>query len=187
LSRSDWPEFELLVNDSHNPGQLFDVFAEQWQEYCHRRPFLVGSSGCKWNPSAANQYLVEQILWQLQYSTSSAGPRPEASTSTIERRDATACLMNSMQKRETLTFPRHSATKLALCWWALTIYNWCRPYRMLRSRVKQYYGQSRYVDRTPAMAVDVAREVFTEEMVLRVQVFQFCSCQTGPYFRHHRR
>lgn len=31
--RSDWPEFELLVSDSHNQGGIFDAFAEQWQEF----------------------------------------------------------------------------------------------------------------------------------------------------------
>jgi hypothetical protein len=34
---------------------------------------------------------------------------------------------------------------------------------MLRSRVEQFYGERKYVDRTPAMAVGVAREIFTEK------------------------
>ncbi|UCG23131.1 MAG: IS1 family transposase [Chloroflexota bacterium] len=96
----------------------------------------------------------------------------KANTSIIERRNATARMMNSVQRRKTLAFARHSEAKLALGWWTLTVYNWCRPHRMLRSRVEQYFGESKYVDRTPAMAVGVAREVLTEEMVLRTQVFQ---------------
>jgi hypothetical protein len=96
----------------------------------------------------------------------------KANTSIIERRNATARMMNSVQRRKTLAFARHSEAKLALGWWTVTVYNWCRPHRMLRSRVEQYYGGSKYADRTPAMAVGVAREIFTEEMILRAQVFQ---------------
>ena len=81
-------------------------------------------------------------------------------------------MMNSVQRRKALAFARHSAAKLALGWWTLTVYNWCRPHRMLRSRYAQYCGESKCVDRTPAMVVGVAREIFTEEMVLRTQVFQ---------------
>ncbi|MGD8855218.1 MAG: ABC transporter substrate-binding protein [Chloroflexota bacterium] len=33
LDRSDWPEFELLMSDTHNRGGLWDAFAEQWLEY----------------------------------------------------------------------------------------------------------------------------------------------------------
>lgn len=96
----------------------------------------------------------------------------KANTSIIERRNATARLMNSVQQRKTLAFSRHSTAKLALGWWTLTVYNWCRAHRMLRSKVEQYFGKSKYVQRTPAMVVGVAREIFTEEMILRTQVFQ---------------
>jgi hypothetical protein len=98
-------------------------------------------------------------------------------TSIIERRNATARLMNSVQRRKTLAFARHSEAKLALGWWTLAVYNWCRPHRMLRSRVEQYYGKRKYADRTPAMVVGVAKEVITEEMVLRTQVFQSEGCR----------
>lgn len=96
----------------------------------------------------------------------------KANTSAIERRNATARLMNSVQKRKTLAFSRHSTAKLALGWWTVTVYNWCRVHRMLRSKVEQYFGKSKYMQRTPAMVVGVAREVFTEAMILRRQVFQ---------------
>jgi hypothetical protein len=49
-------------------------------------------------------------------------------------------MMNSVQRRKTLVFTRHSAVKLALGWWALTVYSWCCSHRMLRSEVEQYYG-----------------------------------------------
>jgi hypothetical protein len=43
---------------------------------------------------------------------------------------------------------------------------------MLRGRVERYCGESKSPDRTPAMAVGVAREIFIEEIVLRTLVFQ---------------
>jgi IS1 family transposase/transposase-like protein len=96
----------------------------------------------------------------------------KANTSIIERRNATARLMNSVQNRKTLAFSRHSTAKLALGWWTVTVYNWCRAHRMLRSKVDQYYSKKKYIQRTPAMAVGVAGEVFTVAMILRTQVFQ---------------
>lgn len=96
----------------------------------------------------------------------------KANTSIIERRNATARLMNSTQQRKTLAFSKHSTAKLALGWWTTTVYNWCRAHRMLRSKVERHFGKSKYTQRTPAMAVGVAREILTVEMILRTQVFQ---------------
>jgi IS1 family transposase/transposase-like protein len=96
----------------------------------------------------------------------------KANTSIIERRNATARLMNSAQQRKTLAFSRHDTAKLALGWWTLTVYNWCRPHRMLRTKVDQYLSKKKYIQRTPAMAVGIAEEVLTEAMILRTQVFQ---------------
>jgi hypothetical protein len=47
---------------------------------------------------------------------------------------------------------------------------------MLRSKVEQFYGKRKYVQRKPAMVVGVAREVFTVAMILRMQVFQSKGC-----------
>jgi IS1 family transposase/transposase-like protein len=96
----------------------------------------------------------------------------KANTSAVERRNATARLMNSTQQRRTLAFARHDTAKLALGWWTLTVYNWCRPHRMLRSKLDQYLGKKQYAQRTPAMAVGVAFEMLTVEMIIRTQVFQ---------------
>lgn len=101
----------------------------------------------------------------------------KVNTSAVERRNATARLMNSSQQRNTLAFSRHVQAKLALGWWTLTVYNWCRAHRMLRGKVEQHYGASQYVQRTPAMVVGVAREIFTEEIILRTQVFQSKGCR----------
>jgi hypothetical protein len=36
------------------------------------------------------------------------------------------------QVRRSLAFTRRDDTKVALGWWGLTVYNWCRPHRALR-------------------------------------------------------
>ena len=53
-------------------------------------------------------------------------------TSAIERRNGTARRMSAHQVRRSLAFSRRSDTKEALGWWAVTVYNWCRPHRSLR-------------------------------------------------------
>jgi len=56
-------------------------------------------------------------------------------TAIIERRNGTARCMNATQTRKTLAFARHPLSKLALGWWTLTVYNWCRTHRMLRTPI----------------------------------------------------
>lgn len=79
--------------------------------------------------------------------------------------------MNSSQQRKTLAFSRHDTAKWALGWWTAAVYNWCRVHRMLRSKIEQHFSKKKYAQRTPAMAVGVAKEVFSEAMLLRTQVF----------------
>jgi IS1 family transposase len=67
---------------------------------------------------------VQQVLDQLGYST--------PNTSAIERRNGTARRMSAHQVRRSLAFARRADTKVALGWWGLTVYNWCRPHRSLR-------------------------------------------------------
>ena len=43
---------------------------------------------------------------------------------------------------------------------------------MLRSKVERFYSKRKHVQRMLAMVVGVARENFTEEMILRAQVLQ---------------
>jgi IS1 family transposase len=57
-------------------------------------------------------------------------------TAIIERRNATARCMNATQTRRTLAFSRHPLAKLALGWWTLTVYNWCRTHRMLKEPLR---------------------------------------------------
>lgn len=67
---------------------------------------------------------VTQALQKLGYQV--------ANTSAIERRNGTARTMCAYQVRKSLAFARRIDTKLALGWWGLTVYNWCRPHRSLR-------------------------------------------------------
>ena len=53
-------------------------------------------------------------------------------TSAIERRNGTARRMSAHQVRKSLAFSRRPDTKLALGWWGVTVYNWCRLHRSLR-------------------------------------------------------
>ena len=71
-----------------------------------------------------SQRCVQQILDHLGYTT--------PHTSAIERRNGTARRMSAHQVRKSLAFSRRPDTKIALGWWGLTVYNWCRPHRSLR-------------------------------------------------------
>jgi hypothetical protein len=62
-------------------------------------------------------------------------------TSAIERRNGTARRMNAHQVCKSLTFSRRAETKLALGWWGVMVYNWCRPHRSLRQRLAQPMGK----------------------------------------------
>lgn len=67
---------------------------------------------------------AEEALYNLRHA--------EPNTLIIERRNGTAGCMNATQTRKTLAFARHPISKLALGWWTLTVYNWCRSHRMLK-------------------------------------------------------
>jgi IS1 family transposase len=68
---------------------------------------------------------AEQALVALGYT------RPN--TSAIERRNGTARRMCVYQIRKSLAFARRTDAKLALGWWGVTVYNWCRKHRALRT------------------------------------------------------
>lgn len=67
---------------------------------------------------------VAQVLPELGYT--------QPNTSAIERRNATARRLGVYQVRKSIAFARRPDTKLALGWWGVTVYNWCRPHRALR-------------------------------------------------------
>jgi len=76
-----------------------------------------------------SQRCVQQALDHLGYTT--------PNTSAIERRNGTARRMNAHQVRKSLAFARRDDTKVALGWWGLSVYNWSRPHRSLRSPLAQ--------------------------------------------------
>ena len=71
-----------------------------------------------------SQKRIKQALDRLGYRV--------PNTSAIERRNGTARLMSAAQVRKTLAFAGNDTSKLALGWWALTVYNWARPHRSLK-------------------------------------------------------
>ncbi len=80
-----------------------------------------------------SQRCVQQALDHLGYTT--------PNTSAIERRNGTARRMSAHQVRRSLAFARRDDTKVALGWWALTVYNWCRPHRSLRLPLARPLGK----------------------------------------------
>jgi len=62
-------------------------------------------------------------------------------TSAIERRNGTARRMSVYQVRKSLAFAHRADTKLALGWWGVTVYNWCRTHRALRTPLASSVGK----------------------------------------------
>jgi hypothetical protein len=54
----------------------------------------------------------------------------------IERRNGTARQMNASRQCKRLALARHPLSKLALGWWTLVVYNWCRPHRLLQAPLR---------------------------------------------------
>ncbi len=77
--------------------------------------------------------LVHQTLRHLDYT--------KPNTSIIERRNGTARRMSAHQVRRWLAFSRRSDTKIALGWWGVTVYNWCRSHRSLRQPLPEPQGK----------------------------------------------
>jgi IS1 family transposase/transposase-like protein len=88
----------------------------------HRQGSRVVSTEIRY--AHGSRTLTHQTLYQLGYA--------KPNTSAIERRNGTARRMSAHQVRRSLAFSRRSDTKTALGWWAVTVYNWCRPHRSLR-------------------------------------------------------
>jgi IS1 family transposase len=80
-----------------------------------------------------SQRCVQQVLERLGYTM--------PNTSAIERRNGTARRMSAHQVRKSLAFSRRADTKIALGWWGLTVYNWCRPHRSLRLALSEPLGK----------------------------------------------
>jgi IS1 family transposase/transposase-like protein len=85
--------------------------------------------------------LVHETLDQLGYA--------KPNTSAIERRNGTARLMSAHQVRRSLAFSRRSDTKVALGWWGVTVYNWCRLHRSLRLPLAQPQGKKSSIPKHP--------------------------------------
>jgi len=79
--------------------------------------------------------------------------------------------MNAHQVRRSLAFSRRDDTKIALGWWGLTVYNWCRPHRSLRSPLAQPQGKKKFEPRTPAMALGLTDHIWSIRDILLTPVF----------------
>lgn len=81
---------------------------------------------------------IDQALDKLGYSV--------PNTSAIERRNGTARLMSPAQVRKSLAFAKRDDGKEQSGWWAVTIYNWCRPHRSLRVKLDEPQGKKSIVN-----------------------------------------
>ncbi|MCO5189959.1 MAG: hypothetical protein M9918_17425 [Anaerolineae bacterium] len=80
-----------------------------------------------------SQRRINQALQKLGYCV--------PNTSAIERRNGTARLMSPAQQRKSLAFAKRDDGKVHSGWWALTVYNWCRPRRSLRIKLAAPQGK----------------------------------------------
>ena len=106
---------------------------------------------------------AQEALYSLRHAV--------PNTAIIERRNGTARGMNASQTRRTLAFSRHPTAKLALGWWTLTVYNWCRTHRMLQEPLRRPAFSKKYVHRTPAMAIGIAQRVLSVAEIMRTPVY----------------
>lgn len=106
---------------------------------------------------------IEQALDQMGYTI--------ANTSTVERFNGTARRMNAHQVRRSLAFAKRDRTRHALAWWSTTVYNWVREHRTLRRPLQIPVGKKRFQQRTPAMAIGLTDQVWTEAQILRTPVY----------------
>lgn len=90
---------------------------------------------------------VHQMLRLLGYV--------KPNTSAIEPRNGTARRMRAHQVRKSLAFARRPDTKPALGWWAVTLYNWCRPHRSLRLPIPEPQGKKRFSPKHPRWRWDL--------------------------------
>ena len=106
---------------------------------------------------------AQEALYNLRHAV--------PNTAIIERRNGTARCMNVAQTRRTLAFSRHPTSKLALGWWTLTVYNWCRTHRMLKEPLRRPIFKKKYVQKTPAMAIGLAERVLTVADIMHTPVY----------------
>lgn len=110
-----------------------------------------------------SQKRIAQALKELKFNV--------PNTSIIERYNGTARLMDGAQVRKTLAFAKHDDDKRQRGWWALTVYNWCRPHRSLRQKLEEPIGRRKYEQRSPAMAVGLTHRIWSQADILLSPVY----------------
>lgn len=90
-------------------------------------------------------------------------------TSRIERTFLTSRQMNGRLVRKTLSFSKREEPLENACAWEDAVYNLCRPCKTLRQEMPQ--GQTRWSQRSPAMAAGITKHIWTiKEMLWNVAV-----------------
>ena len=91
--------------------------------------------------------------------------------SAIERQNGTSRRMNAYLVRKSLAFGRKEESREALGWWSTVVYNFCRAQRGLRVELSRLEEKRRYEQRTPAMAANLTRFIWTAADVLCTPVY----------------
>lgn len=91
------------------------------------------------------------------------------STAYVERTHLTMRHLNSRLTRKTLAFSKSLEMHRAAAAWEDAVYNWARPLKTLRRRVRRQPGR-RWQARTPAMAARLTDHVWTVRELLTMVV-----------------
>lgn len=79
--------------------------------------------------------------------------------------------MNATQARRSLTFSKRDDDKQHRGWWATTVYNWCHSHYSLRQLLSVPLGKRKYDQRSPAMAIGLANDIFSQAEILLSPVY----------------
>ena len=108
----------------------------------------------------------EQLAAALDNSPVSS----HVNTAFVERQNGTARHFNPRKQRQTYSFSKQLLEHFAMTWLAVFYYNFGLAHRALRELTPGPRGEGIYVDRSPAMAADIADHIWTIEEFLAWQV-----------------
>ncbi|MEZ4707011.1 MAG: hypothetical protein R3A44_36540 [Caldilineaceae bacterium] len=78
--------------------------------------------------------------------------------------------MSAYQIRKSIAFSRRPDVKRNLAWWGITVYNWCRKHRSLRSPLDMTSGK-KVPAAFSAMAAGLANHIFSVREILLSPVY----------------
>lgn len=107
---------------------------------------------------------------QLEQALEKSPVSSTVNTAFVERQNGTARHLNARKQRKTYSFSKQLLEHFLMTWLAVFYYNFCWEHRKLRVLVPGPEGEGLYIQRSPAMAADLAHHVWTVEEFLDWQV-----------------